>query len=66
MRHRRTYLPAAQFVDQIVRKHHCNRCWVWEILDEWFNVIKGIGYVMDREQMERAEAKITYFLYREV
>lgn len=62
MKHRRTYMKAAQFVDQMCRKYHANRCWVWELLDMEYNIIKGIGYVMDREQMERAEDEIVYWL----
>lgn len=61
MRHRRTYMTATQFVDQMVRKYHANRCWIWEVLDE-LNIIKGIGYVMDRADMIRAEDRIKAYI----
>ena len=63
MRHKRTYLPAAQFVEKMVRRYGINRPWVWDVLEDEFNIIKGIGCVMDREDMERAEdALIAYIV----
>ena len=66
MKHQRTYLPAVQFVDRMVRRYGINRVWVWEVLDSEMNIIKGIGYVMDREEMERAEDILFAYILEEL
>ena len=58
MRHRRTYLPAGKFVDYMVRKHSANRAWIWEILEEDYNIIRGIGGIMTIDERMRTEHKI--------
>lgn len=55
LRHRRTYLPATDFVTQMSKKYHAKRFWIWEILEDYFNMLKGHGWVMTIDERIKAE-----------
>ena len=43
---------ASSIVSRMARKYQCNRNWLWEILDEYFNMRKGEAAVMDPSEVE--------------
>lgn len=49
------YMSAAQFVAKMKRKHGANPIWVWDELEENFNIIKGLGCLINGEEMRIAE-----------
>lgn len=52
------YVSAARFVSRMVRKYSVNRCWVWDLLEEEFNIIKGTNGVMNSLEVEEIECII--------
>ncbi len=50
-----TYVSAAQFVSRMVKKYGANRCWVWDVLEEEFNIIKGTNGVLNLLEVQEAE-----------
>ncbi len=50
-----TFISAAQFVSRMVKKYGANRCWVWDVLEDEFNIIKGIKGLLDQSEAQEAE-----------
>lgn len=50
-----TYVSAAQFVSRMAKKYGANKCWVWDVLEEEYNIIEGTGGVMNRLEVQEAE-----------
>lgn len=50
-----TYVRAAQFVSRMVKKYGANRCWVWDVLADEFNIIKGTNGIMNQLEAQEAE-----------
>lgn len=42
-----TYIPAAQVVARISRKYNANKVWLWDLLEEEYNIIRGTGCLMN-------------------
>lgn len=55
-------ISAAQFVARMKRKYQVNPVWVWDLLEEEYNIIKGLGCVVLREEAEEIE----YIIRKEV
>lgn len=53
------YIMASDFVHRIVRKYKVRSGWVWELLEDECNIIKGIGYLMTAEQAVTMDAVIS-------
>ena len=53
------YIMASDFVHRMVRKHNVRSGWVWELLEDECNIIKGIGYLMTAEQAVTMDAVIS-------
>lgn len=49
---------ARQFVQDMKRKHGANIVWVWDVLEEELNIIKGCNGVLTEDEMEYIEAII--------
>lgn len=49
------YVSAAQFVSRMVKKYGINRCWVWDVLADEFNIIKGTNGVMSQQEVRVVE-----------
>lgn len=43
-------MPAAQVVARYSRKYKVNKVWLWDVLEEQFNIIKGLGCLMTYEE----------------
>lgn len=43
------YTSAAQFVNRISQKYSVKKNWVWDLLSDEFNIIKGLGCLVSRE-----------------
>lgn len=54
-KHGVTYVSAAQFVAHMAKKYGANKRWVWDVLEEEFNIIKGTGGVMNLLETQEAE-----------
>lgn len=52
---KKEYIKASQFVANMSKKYGANRCYVWDILGEEYNIIKGIGALMDATEAQEAE-----------
>ena len=50
--------PARQFVQDMKLKHGANIVWVWDVLEEELNIIKGCNCVLDDEEIKYIEAII--------
>ena len=51
-RNEQTMRSAASVVARMARKYDCNKTWIWELLDESFNMRKGEAAVMDQSEIE--------------
>lgn len=56
------YISAGQLVSRMKRKYQVNPVWVWDLLEEEYNIIKGLGCVVSREEAEEIE----YIIKKEV
>jgi len=56
----RKYIPAWQVVRELARKHGYNPAWVWDVLDDYFNMRRGEGCLMTREEAEELEHTLEY------
>lgn len=52
------YISCAQFVAKMKRKYPVNPVWVWDMLEEEFNYIKGLGCVISVEEAKLIEETI--------
>lgn len=56
----RSYSPAWQVVRDLARKHSYNPTWIWDVLDDYFNMRRGEGCLMTREEAEELERMLEY------
>lgn len=49
------YVSAARFVSRMVEKYGANRVWVWDVLADEFNIIKGAHGIMNQLEVREAE-----------
>lgn len=52
------YTPASVIVARLSRKYDANPAWIWDLLDAHFNMIKGLGCVMDPAEVEQLKELI--------
>lgn len=50
-----TYIPASQVVSRLSKKYGVNKVWLWDLLEENYNIIKGVGCVMNLLEIEEME-----------
>ena len=50
-----TYIPASQVVSRLSKKYGVNKVWLWDLLEENYNIIKGVGCVMNLLEIEELE-----------
>lgn len=43
----KTYYSASYIVNRLSKKYNANRIWLWDMLEEEFNIIKGTGGMMN-------------------
>ena len=56
----RRYTPAWQVVRDLARKHGYNPAWIWDVLDDYFNMRRGEGCLMARDEAEELEQMLEY------
>ena len=49
------YTKASSFVAYMKKKYNINSVWVWDLLEEEYNIIKGIGCLLNKEEKEKFE-----------
>ena len=49
------YIKCSVFVQRMAKKHNVKPLYVWDILEEELNLIKGLGCVMTLAEMEWVE-----------
>ena len=49
------YTSACQFVAYMKRKYNINPIWVWDLLEEEYNIIKGTGALLTQEEKKEIE-----------
>lgn len=49
------YVNASQFVSRMKNKYFVNPIWVWDLLEDEFNIIKGLGCVISKEERDTIE-----------
>lgn len=48
----KVYQKACNVISALSQKYHCNRVWLWELLDEHFNMRKGEACLMSLGEIE--------------
>ena len=43
----KTYYQASYIVDRMSKKYNANKVWLWDMLEEEFNIIKGTNGMMN-------------------
>ncbi|MCM1200253.1 MAG: hypothetical protein NC548_31235 [Lachnospiraceae bacterium] len=46
------YISASRAIRQIANKYGANPVYVWDVADEQFNIIKGLGCFMNQEEID--------------
>lgn len=54
----KAFKQASQFVQDMKRKHGANPIWVWDLLEDEFNIIKGLGCIVLPEEMAHIESLV--------
>lgn len=49
------YTKASSFVSYMKKKYDVNAIWVWDLLEEEFNILKGIGAMLTEEEKNAIE-----------
>lgn len=52
------YTRACVFVQKMKRKHGANPVWVWGLLEENYNYLKGDGHFLSENEMKDLEEEI--------
>lgn len=52
MKIRTNFVKADRAIRQIAKENNANPIYVWDIAEEEYNIIKGLGCVMDQEQID--------------
>lgn len=50
-----TYYKASDIVQRISKKYQANRVWIWDVLEEQYNIIKGTGGVLTADEVKVLE-----------
>lgn len=48
----KVYQNACQVIARLSKKYDCNKAWLWELLDDNFNMRKGEAAMMDLADIE--------------
>ncbi len=46
------YISCAVAVSRVAKKYKCNPNWLWDLLEDEFNVIKGHGHLLTSLEFE--------------
>lgn len=49
------YTKASNFVAYMKKKYNINSVWVWDLLEEEYNILKGIGAIISTEEKNAIE-----------
>lgn len=55
MKIRKSCVPASGVVSSLSKKYELNPVWVWEIIEDLFNIIKGTGGQMVQAEIDELE-----------
>nr|DAG76640.1 MAG TPA: hypothetical protein [Caudoviricetes sp.] len=64
MKIRSLYITASRAVSTISKKWEVNPVWVWDLFEEEFNIIKGLGNLVSQDEIDRVESIISQELNR--
>ena len=53
---------ACEIVSKLARKYDCNPAWLWDLLDNHFNMRKGEAAMLDCEDIEAFKEIIEEYL----
>lgn len=48
----KAYQSASQIISRLSKKYDCNKAWLWEVLDDYFNMRKGEAALMNLGEIE--------------
>lgn len=51
----KTYYRASYIVDRMSKKYNANKIWLWDMLEEEFNIIKGTNGMMNLIEIREFE-----------
>ncbi len=51
MKIRSSVIKADRAIRQIAKEHNANPVYVWDVAEEEFNIIRGLGCVVDQRQI---------------
>ena len=46
---------ASYIVAKLSKKYNANKIWIWDIMEDQYNIIKGLGCVITSEQVKVIE-----------
>ena len=49
------YYKASDVVQRISKKYQANKVWIWDVLEEQYNIIKGTGSMITAEEAKVIE-----------
>lgn len=52
MKIRSKFIDASRAIRQIAKETGANHIYVWDVAEEEFGIIKGLGCVMDQQQID--------------
>ena len=52
MKIRSEFIKANRAIRQIAKEHNANPIYVWDVAGDKFNIIKGLGCVIDQNQID--------------
>lgn len=56
MKIRTEYVKASYAVHKLSKKYKVNPAWIWDLLEEEFNIQKGIGGVVNQSEINEIES----------
>lgn len=55
MKIRTEYIKASSMVQRLSKKYKVNPVWIWDLLEEEFNIQKGTGGVVNQNEINEIE-----------
>lgn len=55
MKTKRHYIPCSEVVHKFSRKYSLNKAYLWDVLGDEFNFIKGVGCLMAQKEVDLFE-----------
>ena len=55
MKTKRHYIPCSEVVQRFSRKYSLNKVYLWDVLEDEFNFLKGLGCLMTQKEADLFE-----------